>query len=50
MDEKKLGAVSTIQRALGIMEGLACGLPEDTQPFVYDAVEMIDQSLEVLLK
>ncbi|MBR5878856.1 MAG: hypothetical protein IKY91_04835 [Akkermansia sp.] len=36
---------STIERALGIIEGVACGVPERAADMLYTAVEMIDAVL-----
>ena len=35
----------TIERALGIIEGVACGVPERAADMLYTAVEMIDAVL-----
>lgn len=32
----------TIERALGIIEGVACGIPENAASMLYTAIEMID--------
>ena len=48
MDEKRISAVSTIQRAMGIIEGLAAGMDEGARTMAYTAVEMIDEAVEVL--
>lgn len=49
MDEKKLKAISNINRAIGIIEGLACGMDGGTSVMAYSAMEMIEEALEVLL-
>ena len=49
MDDKKLSAISTIQRALGILEGLAHGMEEGARMMAQRAVEMIDEALEEIL-
>lgn len=49
MDEKKVNAMSVIYRAIGIIEGLACGMPEGAAMMAKCATEMIEESLEVLL-
>ena len=36
---------STIERALGIIEGVACGAPDRAAAMLYTAVEMIDAAL-----
>lgn len=48
-DEKKVKAISDIHRALGIIEGLSCGMPEGASMLATCATEMIDEALEVLL-
>lgn len=50
MDQKKINAISSIQRAIGIIEGVATGLPEGAGQLAYTAAEMIEESLEVLLE
>lgn len=32
----------TIERALGIIEGVACGVPENAASMLYTALELID--------
>lgn len=49
MDEKKVKAISDIHRAMGIIDGLACGMPEGAAMMANCATEMIEESLEVLL-
>ena len=47
--EKLLSAYSTIERALGMIEGVAFGLPKDLEPvpsLLGTAVEMIDGAME----
>lgn len=36
---------STIERALGIIEGVACGVSGDAASMLYTAVSMIDEAL-----
>lgn len=40
MQEKEI-----VQRALGIIEGVACGVPEVAESMMITAVEMIDRVL-----
>lgn len=42
MAELSLNEKETIQRALGIVEGIACGVPEGAASMLVAAVEMID--------
>lgn len=37
---------STIQRQLGIIEGVAMGWPDSEKNLVFDAVEVIDEILD----
>lgn len=48
MDEKKLEAISAVQRALGIIEGVSMALPEGARLMAQTATEMIDEAMEVL--
>lgn len=48
MDEKKLSALSNIQRNLGVIEGIACGLELPLGNTIFDSLENIDRELEVL--
>lgn len=45
-----MNALSAIYRGLGILEGVAFGLPKDAQCLACTATEMIEESLEVLLE
>ena len=47
-NEKLISIVSTIERALGMIEGVSYGLCEDQSSALLDAIEMIDGALEVL--
>ena len=38
--------ISTIQRFIGIVEGIATTLPKESQSLVYDYVEVIDLILD----
>ena len=44
--EKLLSAISTIERALGMIEGVSTGLSSDQASALIDAVEMIDNALK----
>jgi len=46
--EKKLCALSTINRALGIIEGASCGLDAAVGTTLADAVQMIDEAVKEL--
>jgi hypothetical protein len=37
---------STIERALGIIEGVACGIPENAASMLYTAIELIECALQ----
>ena len=37
---------STIERALGIIEGVACGIPENAASMLYTAIEIIESAIE----
>lgn len=45
-NEKMISANSTIQRALGIMEGVMLLADDKTQQAIATAVEMIDETLK----
>ena len=50
-NEKQLYKISTIQRALGIIEGVAVGLNNDAvYSMLYTATEMIEEAVEELTK
>jgi hypothetical protein len=50
-NEKRLVHISTIQRALGIIEGVASGIANDTvSQLLYTATEMIDEAVEEITK
>lgn len=36
----------TIERALGIIEGVACGVPENAASMLYTALELIECALQ----
>lgn len=46
--EKLLSAISTIERAVGMIEGVSYGLCDSQASALVDAVEKIDEALEVL--
>ena len=45
-NEKLITAISTINRQLGVIEGVAFGLPESDQIAVFVAIETIDEALK----
>lgn len=46
-NKKQMVHISTIQRALGIIEGVASGLANDAvSQILYAATEMIDEAVE----
>lgn len=45
-EEKKLDFISTVSRALGMIEGISCGLSKDAASCLIDAVQMIDAAME----
>ena len=48
-NEKILSQISTIQRALGIIEGVAIGLNNDAIcSMLYTATEMIEEAVEAI--
>lgn len=47
-NEKRLSVISTIERAVGMIEGVSYGLCDSQASALIDAVEMIDGALEVL--
>lgn len=49
--KKQLEHISTIYRALGIIEGVAVGLSNDAvSQLLYTATEMIDEAVEEITK
>ena len=48
-NEKLISAISTIERALGIIEGVACGLEGGAQSALLDAVEIMDVALKEII-
>lgn len=49
MTEKTVNALATIHRAMGIIEGVACGVEKAAADALIDAVEMIDSALKEVL-
>ena len=50
-NKKQMVYISTIQRALGIIEGVACGLSNDPVcQLLYTATEMIEEAMEGITK
>lgn len=50
-NEKLISQISTIQRALGIIEGVAIGLNNDAVgSMLYTATEMIEEAVEEITK
>lgn len=48
-EEKKLGFISAINRALGMIEGVSYGLDGPVGACLVDAVQMIDAAMEGVL-
>lgn len=48
-NEKLISAISTIERALGIIEGVSCGLEDGIATALIDAVEMMDVAIKEIL-
>lgn len=47
-NEKLISVISTIERAVGMIEGVSYGLCDSQASALIDAVEKIDGALEVL--
>lgn len=47
-NEKLISAISIIERAVGMIEGVSYGLCDSQASALVDAVEKIDEALEVL--
>ena len=47
MAKLTVSEMETVQRALGIIEGVACGLPKNVSSMLACAVEMIDEVFDV---
>lgn len=49
-NEKLLKQISTINRALGMIEGVSYGMPDSTGTALADAVQMIDETIKEMLE
>ena len=50
-NEKQIMYICTIQRGLGIVEGIASGLTDDAvRQLLYTATEMIEEAVEEITK
>ena len=49
-NNKLISQVSTIQRALGMIEGAACGVDSAVSTTLIDAVEMIDNTVREMME
>lgn len=47
MAKLTVSKMETVQRALGIIEGVACGVSQDAASMLITAVEMLDEVFEV---
>ena len=47
-NEKLISVISTIERAVGMIEGVSYGLCDSQASALVDAVQKIDEALEVL--
>ena len=45
-NEKLIYSISTIERALGMIEGVSCGLESKYSDTLLDAIEMIDGAVK----
>lgn len=45
-NEKLISSISTIERALGMIEGVSCGLENKYADTLLDAIEMIDGAVK----
>lgn len=45
-NEKLISSISTIERALGMIEGVSCGLNKAYADTLLDAIEMIDGAVK----
>lgn len=48
--EKLISQISTINRALGIIEGVSCGMEQSLGQALVDAVQMIEKTLKEILE
>ena len=49
-NDKRLSRLSTINRALGMIEGVACGVNVDVADTLLAAVEMLDVAVKELME
>lgn len=49
-NNKLISQVSTIQRALGMIEGAACGVDSSAATTLIDAVEMIENTVKEMVE
>lgn len=50
-NEKLINQICTIQRGLGIVEGVASGIADEAaRQMLYTATEMIEEAVEVITK
>ena len=49
-NEKLLNQISTINRALGMIEGVSYGMPDSAGTALGDAVQMIDETIKEMLE
>lgn len=49
-NEKLISHISTIQRALGMIEGVSYGVTDSVGTALADAVQMIDETMKEMLE
>lgn len=49
-NEKLISIISTINRALGMVEGVSYGLSGDQSSALVDAVQMIDEAVKEIME
>lgn len=49
-NEKLISIISTINRALGMIEGVSYGLSGDQSSALVDAVQMIDEAVKEIME
>lgn len=49
-NEKLISQISTIQRALGMIEGVSCGMEQGVEQALVDAVQMIEETVKEILE
>lgn len=49
-NEKLINQISTIQRALGMIEGVSYGMEQSPGQALADAVQMIDETVKEILE